>query len=243
MSCLQAVAGRTSHFTYGKQGGIFYRALPWKKHFFKKINLREKRSGGHVSIQLARPGMPASCRLDKLLTAFPSSWSENVECKEIMLPICYHTAGKVFVLGRLAWPAVLSRQLSSCLPWKLLTPQEVFPAANTRPLRGCCVWVAGRRSRCVLRWALDCNAGGRARAYLLPVNRLLAPRSSACTLRPRLRRRVPCSHLTTEVSLFVFLQHSLTITLGKTSPRRLHSSLVLWLYLGNTHTDTHTHIK
>ena len=115
--------------------------------FLKKIYLREERSGGHVSIQLAQPGMPASCRLDKLLTAFPSSWSEDVECKEITLPICYHTAGKVFVLGRLAWPAVLSRQLSSCLPWKLLTPQEVFPAANTGPLRGCCVWVAGLKKQ------------------------------------------------------------------------------------------------
>ena len=182
--------------------------------------------------------MPASCRLDKLLTAFPSSWSENVECKEITLPICYHTAGKVFVLGRLAWPAVLSRQLSSCLPWKRLTPQEVFPAADTGPLRSCCIWVAGRRSRCVLRWALDCDAGGRARAYLLPVNRLLAQRASACTLRPRLRRRVPCSHLTDRGKPFCLSPAQPNNNSGQNF---IVGSLALPRQHTHTHTHTHTH--
>ena len=143
-------AGRTSHFTYGKQCGIFRWALPWKKHFLRNL-LREERSSGHVSIQLVQPSMPASCHLDELSTAFPSSWFENVECREIMLHICYQTAEKVFVLGRLAFPAMLSQQLSSCLPWKLVTPEEAFSSANTGPVRGCSIWVAGLKKQVCAR--------------------------------------------------------------------------------------------
>lgn len=119
---------------------------------FKKKNLlREERSSGHVSRQLVEPSMPTSCHLDELLTAFPSSWFENVECREIMLPICYQTAEKVFVLGRQAFPATLSQQPSSCLPWKLATPKEVFPSADTGPVRGCGIWVAGLKKQVCVR--------------------------------------------------------------------------------------------
>lgn len=144
-------AGRTSHFTYGKQCGILCWALPWKEHLKKKNLLREERSSGHVSRQLVEPSMPTSCHLDELLTAFPSSWFENVECREIMLPICYQTAEKVFVLGRQAFPATLSQQPSSCLPWKLATPKEVFPSADTGPVRGCGIWVAGLKKQVCVR--------------------------------------------------------------------------------------------
>lgn len=123
---------------------------PGRSIFLKNL-LREERSSGHVSIQLGQPSMPASCHLDELSTAFPSSWFENVECREIMLHICYQTAEKVFVLGRLAFPAMLSQQLSSCLPWKLVTPKEVFSSANTGPVRGCSIWVASLKKQVCAR--------------------------------------------------------------------------------------------
>lgn len=39
----------------------------------KKNLFKEERSDGHVSIQLLRPSMRASCHLDRLLTAAPIS--------------------------------------------------------------------------------------------------------------------------------------------------------------------------
>ena len=59
---------------------------------------------------------------------------------------------------------------------------------------------------CALRWALDWNPGGRSQVYLLPVNRLLAGRASARTLRPRPRRRSLGAPGLTEVSFSAFLK-------------------------------------
>lgn len=134
------------------ENSVAYYAELYPGRSIKKKNLlREERNSGHVSRQLVEPSMPTSCHLDELLTAFPSSWFENVECREIMLPICYQTAEKVFVLGRQAFPATLSQQPSSCLPWKLATPKEVFPSADTGPVRGCGIWVAGLKKQVCVR--------------------------------------------------------------------------------------------
>lgn len=130
-------AERTSHFTYGKQCGIFCWAFPWKEHFLKSL-FRGERSDGHVRIQWSEPSTPASCRWDGLVTAAPISWSETLECSEIMLHICYQTAEKGFVSERQACPAIVSQQLSSCSAWKLLTPKEGVTACEQGPVRlGC----------------------------------------------------------------------------------------------------------
>lgn len=156
--------------------------------FFCPNSFRDARSSRHVSIQWLQPRMPASCRLDELLTAAAISWLENVECGVRMLHICYPAAVRGFVWERQASPAISSQRLPRCLPWKPVIWKEGVALCWHQP----CVWLllmSGRSEKAgVLRWALDWNAGGRSRVYLLPASRFLAHRASACTLRLERRR-------------------------------------------------------
>lgn len=123
-------AERASHFTYAVWHILLSFTL--EEAFFKNP-FREERSNGHMSMQLLEPCMPASCcRLDKLLTAVPMSWFERVECRVIMLNICYQTAEKVFVLGRQASSAILSQLLSGRWPWAPVTRKEGVSTCERR---------------------------------------------------------------------------------------------------------------